>query len=498
MRTHITRGLGLALACAAGCGGPTDEAPRRPDVVMIVVDTLRADRLSCYGYDRPTSPRIDGFAQEGAVFLDTTSQWPWTLPSMVSIFQGRYITNYRDRLTEEHPSLPELFLDAGYRTVGIVANCSVDEGQGFTRGFERFDISPCWRNENGKAQYIRDIGEIEGLVPELTGDFLADENRQPLFLYIHAYEPHSPYRGHAQYDEVLPIDQTLGVQPEGWREEAIAKAGPKNRKGNASWEGAFEAIDNQRGFYDQEIRWFDTGLGRIVDSLKEAGLSEDAVFALASDHGEGLWEHITNDTPEALSTYGPAEFFYQLHGGNGYEPVMATPMLVWGTRVPSGQEVQAPVENVDLFPTLLDLCDIPLPGDLHGRSLVPLLEGSPPEDWREFVFCYGSHNLSVRHAESSWKLVLPHGLRSEATGRKPELFRLSDDPYERNDLSAENPEIVAWLVAEAGAWMDRHPTVSSMKGRMSELNKQGRDQLAEKLRALGYTELETGLPTGQE
>jgi arylsulfatase A-like enzyme len=483
---------------AGGCGGGGSPAARRPDVVLIVVDTLRADRLSCYGYGRPTSPNLDRFAEEGAVFLDTTSQWPWTLPSMVTIFQGRYITNYRDRLEEDLPSLPELFRDAGYRTVGIVANCSVDEGQGFSRGFERFDICRCWVDEEETDHYIRDIGEIEGLLPRMTADLLEGESRAPLFLYIHAYEPHSPYREHEEYAETLPADEAFGVQPEGWREATIAELGPPPPRGKRGWDLEFEAIDLNRGRYDQEVRWFDEGLGRIVERLRGLGLDDEALFALAADHGEGLWEHLTNDTPESLREAKPGEFFYQLHGGNGYEPVMATPLVIWGGRVPPARRVEAPVENIDLFPTLLELADIELPAGLHGRSLVPLLQAEPPTDWREFVFCYGSHNLSVRHAPTGWKLVLPHGLRSEITGRQPELYKLDEDPYERSDRAAEHPDLVAWLVAEAGAWMERHPTTSTMKGRMSDINQQGRERLAEKLRALGYTELETGIPASDD
>jgi arylsulfatase A-like enzyme len=486
----------LALLLAPGCGEAPAAPPRRPDVVLVVVDTLRADRMSCYGYARPTTPVLDRLAERGAIFLDNTAQWPWTLPSMVTIFQGRYLTNYRDRLDEALPSLAELFQAAGYRTVGLVANCAVDADQGFTRGFDHYDVNECWEDEERRVERIRDVHELRERMREPVRAALEpgpDGERPPLFLYLHAYDPHSPYRAHGELDAVLPEEGATPVEPEGWWERELAARGPAPPAGREDWGPELRQLASMRARYDQEVRWFDAALGDILADLDALGISGDAVYALAADHGEGLWEHLTADSDAALRSAAPSKFFYQLHGGNGYQQVMATPLLLWGGGVPPAR-VEAPVENVDLLPTLLELADLAPPEGLDGRSLVPLMRGETPDDWRELVFCYGSHNVSVRHAPSGWKLILPHGPRSEALGRVPELYDLDADPLERRDLAAENPEVVAWLAAEVGAWMERHPTASTMRGRMSELNAEARTKLAEKLRALGYTELETGAP----
>ena len=485
----------LALALAAACGGAPAEAPRRPDVVLVVVDTLRADRLSCYDYPRETSPVLDGLAEEGVLFRDVTAQWPWTLPSMVTIFQGRYLTNYRDRLDESAPSLTELFKDAGYRTIGIVANCAVDDGQGFTRGFDHFDVNDCWEDEDKKVEVNRDIRAIRELLQDPVREALATDERgerPPLFLYLHAYDPHSPYSPHAEFDDVLPRDQVPAVQPEGWWQATLAERGGTPPRPNQGWARQLADLTEERARYDQEVRWFDEGLGEILSDLERFGIDEDAVYAFVADHGEGLWEHVTSDSDESLRELAPRKFFYQLHGGNGYQQVMATPFVMWGGGLPTGLRVDAPVENIDLIPTLLDLTAIEAPPGLHGRSLLPLFDGDTPEDWREFVHCYGSHHISLRHVESGWKLILPHGARSEALGKVPELYNVIDDPLERRDRAADEPERLSWLVAECGAWMDAYPTASTMKGKMSELNAEAREKLAEKLRALGYTELETG------
>ena len=199
-----TRLLPLGALLLAGCSAAV-EPPSRPDVVLFVVDTLRADRLGCYGYERDTSPTLDALAAGGVVFEDVTAQSPWTLPSMVSLFQGRYLTNYRDSLQDDVVSLPETFQRAGYRTIGVVANCLVDEGQGFARGFDSFRIVDCWEDEERKIKSRRDVQLMRELLREPAREALAagpDGARAPVFVYVHAFDPHDPYLPHDELNEV--------------------------------------------------------------------------------------------------------------------------------------------------------------------------------------------------------------------------------------------------------------------------------------------------------
>lgn len=487
--------LPLAALLLAGCSAAV-ELPARPDVVLFVVDTLRNDRLGCYGYERDTSPVLDALATEGALFTDVTAQAPWTLPSMVSLFQGRYLTNYRDSLQPDVTSLPEAFQRAGYRTIGVVANCLVDADQGFARGFDSFQIADCWEDEEQTIRSRRDIQLMREYLQAPAREALqpaTDGRRAPVFLYVHAFDPHDPYLPHDELNAELPLGGAFEVEPSGYWRELYAAAGNPDPRQARNRNVQFANMREMRARYDQEIRFFDAGLADILADLASFGLGADAVHALVADHGEGLWEHVSNESPEKLRTLPPHQFFYKAHGGDGYQPASATPFVLWGGAVPRGLRVDAAVENVDLYPTLLELADIAPPNGLHGRSLVPLFaQGSPSQEWRTHVFSYGVHSIAVRDVRTGSKLILPSG-RSLSNGRGIELYDLNADPGERVNLADERPEDVVELVAVFETWAATDPTPSSMKGLYEEWNLETRRDLGEKLRALGYTESDTGL-----
>ena len=435
---------------------------------------------------------IDSLAASGAVFEDNTCQWPWTLPSMVSLFEGRYVTAYRDKLTEGVPTLPEIFRDAGYNTIGVAANCLVDEGQGFNRGFDHFDSLNCWDEDGNRNPSGRDMTQLSELVIDAVRDALVlDENgrRRPLFLYLHAYDPHDPYSNHPQFNKTLPTMETGDVYPPQYWEDTFGKARADYPADQL--EKDLQFLTDARGRYDQEIRFFDLKLGLMLAELQRMGVDSDAVTALVSDHGEGLWEHLRNEPQKRLLRRIPREFFYQTHGGNSYQPVMATPFILWGRGVPAGTRISVGTENVDLAPTLLQLADIAPPEGLDGNSLVPLMLGHESTN-KEYVYCYGSHGIAVRHAESGFKLIIPSG-RSIESRRQLELYNVIDDPHERNNLANEQPVWVKRLADQYTVWLDANPTVSSTKvERHNEQNAQDRARLKKKMEALGYTGLETG------
>ena len=478
----------LAGLWLAGCG---ERAPdRRPDVVFVLIDTLRADRLSCYGYPRETSPFIDSLAAEGALFEDVTCQFSWTRPSMVSIFHGRYLTAYRDALDPSIPALAEVFRDAGYRTVGGVANRLVNSEGGFDRGFDRFDwASPSRRKGTPDAPQARDLHELTEdlwpLVDATLAEAAADAPggvRAPLFLYVHALDPHDPYEPHPELEQLLPLEGSEPVQPGGWQ------AGELARRGRGDEAAALAELQAERGRYDQGVRDMDRHLAALFEGLEARGLLEHAVVVLASDHGEGLWEHVTPSTEEELAAATPAEFFYQKHGASQYQEVLATPLIFWGSGVPAGVRAPLPVENVDVFPTLLELADVPTPGDLHGSSLVPVMRGQPV-DPPEFVFAYGVHGNTVRETATNLKLIVPRG-KAMIAGHGMLLFDLNADPHERVDLAAERPDDVERLVRAWKRWQERYPTDDN---RGAAMQRKADREHRKILESLGYTDLDVGL-----
>ncbi len=488
--------LALVLLTLGSCSNG-EASPARPDVVLVVVDTLRNDRLGCYGYDRPTSPKLDALVAEGVVCEDVTAQWPWTLPSMVSIFQGQYLTEYRDSLHPDAVTLPEAFQGAGYKTIGVVGNCLVDEKRGFARGFDQLAVVDCWLGDDKETLGEHDILHLNKLLAEpASAAFALDSagQRAPVFVYVHAFDPHDPYLQHAGLDAALPVDHARAVEPEGyWMEQIRARGSwdeaPPMRLKN--WKASFQRMPKMRGRYDQEIRYFDEGFAQLTQDLRAAGLSQDTVFALVSDHGEGLWDHVSNESPETLRESPPHSFFYKPHGGNGYQTVSATPFLLWGAGVPKGVRIKAAVENVDLFPTLLELADIAPPAGLHGRSLVCQWQG-PSQAWRTHVFSGGSHTMAVRDVRSQMKLILPMG-KSIQNRREVELFDLNADPGERKNLAEERSEVLGDLVDAHRRWSEQYPTETTLRISDSDFKSTQDKALIEKLRALGYTESDTGI-----
>jgi arylsulfatase A-like enzyme len=473
-----------AVTCALAVGGcghePADAA--RPDVVLIVIDTLRADRLGSYGYPRATSPRMDRLAAEGARFADVTAQSSWTLPSMVSLFTGRYLTDYRDFPAEDAPVLAEAFHAAGYATVGVVGNVLLQPEQGYDRGFDHYDARPGEQPPGVDAVRARSIEELEEALWGPVDAALAGPDKKPLFLYLHPFDPHAPYAGSTALDAELPPSQAPPVEPAGWPAAALAERGPAPPAGRADWAPELAGIRRGRGLYDQDVRLTDEGVARVLAGLEQRGVLERAVVAILSDHGECLWERVAPKKPDELRALPPPDFFYQEHGAYLYEEGVRTPFLLWGAGVPAGVVVDAPVENVDLFPTLLELCDVPARGSLHGRSLVPLLDGTPPAAWRENVYAQLLHSRSIRELATGKKLIVPteHG---EKVGVPIDAFDLAADPHERAPI--EDAGVRERLRGKIEAWRERYPTESTL-GRK-------RDAASRKMLGdLGYTDAHTG------
>ncbi|MFT4540263.1 MAG: arylsulfatase A-like enzyme [Planctomycetota bacterium] len=481
-------GLCLTLLCIASCSPDAPIEPK-PDVFMVVVDTLRKDRLGCYGYERDTSPRIDEIASQGTLFLDPNAQASWTRPSMISLMTGRYMTAFRDVVPEDYPTLAESFAAAGYRTIGIVGNVLVSEEAGFARGFEHFDASYSEEANTDLGELGRDAPgilrdvwkQLDGGDPERDG-----EDRRPLFVYVHIMDPHHPWLIHREYLDELPLNDSAPI--DSWMMETY-RSGVEEL---APWDERFESwkrVRSSRGRYEAEVRFTDHHIGAFFDGLSERGLLERGIFAFVADHGEVLWERLDpkpiweKDAPTL-----PKNVMHAEHGFFITQELIGTPFILWGKGIPVGLKVETPVENLDLFPTLLELCDVKAPGDLHGESLIPWLvrasgSAKPSLDadqapLHDYVYSFVLQRACVREVSSGWKLSLPEA-GFDAAGVVPELYKLDVDPLERDNRFKHEPDVVSRLRAKLAEWKHAHPTESSFGRKLSQ--KEGAD-----LRALGY------------
>jgi len=436
------------VALIAGCRPPLAELPPA-SVVFVLVDTLRADHLGTYGYPRPTSPRIDRLAAESVVFTQARTVSPWTNPTIVSLFTGRHPTAVqvpqlhaeaiRAPLPAGLSTLAERLRGAGLRTLAFVDHPGISPGLGFARGFEtfvrlyqRFEV-PAWgRTEGGQivaeiARQLRALGEAR------------------CFVYLHLVYPHRPYDAPAEYD------QLFGPTADEYRR--------RNR-------------DGLRNAYDAEIRYTDNVVGELLATLDRAGRLDDTWVVITSDHGEGFWEH------------GYAE-----HGNSFYDELLRVPLIVRPPRAAgvTPRRVDDPVSLVDLHATVLEMAGAPATNGHageEGRSLLRFL-GSRAERGATPLVSQQPHSGDVRGAAlvtPPWKLIR----RAEPHRGTLQLYDLVNDPRERENLAAAQPDLVRRLDAELAqhllADQARRDALRSPAGGEVELDA---DEI-ERLRALGY------------
>jgi arylsulfatase A-like enzyme len=416
------------------------EAGSQPDILLYVVDTLRADRLSCYGGPPGISPALDGLAADGVLFENVVAQSSWTKPSMVSVLSGLLTTEHDVRLRE--PRIPsevtlvaEHLQSAGYRTAAITTNAYLVEGAGFARGFEGFE-------------YTRESSEV---VTQKGLDWLDEVgNEDPVFLWIHTIDPHAPYDPSEPFRSEWAPNIAEGV---GTIDHIRSLAKQQFRTGHAFRE-QFLAL------YDAEVAQNDASLGIALEWLRERGRYQDTLVAFLSDHGEEFWEHGVNG-----------------HGHDLFEEVLHVPLVIKpaGRGSPGLRRTEI-VEHIDLVPTLLAAAGLDLPAELRGRNLLrlPLVDDENHVAFSEMTYD-GREGVSLRWR--NYKLIVPvsHGFLPG-----PRLFDLESDPDEKNPVT-DRPVTAAWLALEGRRGM---ALLSSAPSSEAPVNMDRK--IREDLEALGY------------
>jgi arylsulfatase A-like enzyme/Tfp pilus assembly protein PilF len=430
-------GLLAAACCLTACSAHNEAPPAAaalPQHVLIVtVDTLRADHLGCYGDQAVATPNIDRLARDGAMAIDATVPAPITRPSHISIFTGLYPAQHgiRDNISRalapNIPTLAEAFKAAGFNTAGFVSSIVLSAQSGLGRGFDQFsDRFDLGANAADEARFL-DILEKRGDVA--VGEAIAWLERHAqarTFVWVHLYDPHAPY------EPPEPYASRYADRP-----------------------------------YDGEVAWSDELIGRLDGALTRLGIRDRTLMALTADHGEALGEH--------------GEL---VHGFFLYQATLRVPLLFRGPGVRPGTRIQPVAHSVDLFPTVIELAGIrtpTTPQPLAGRSLAPLLRGTAALDeapaFAESLtprLHYGWSDLrSIR--DGRWKFIL---------APRPELYDLARDPAEQRNLADAEPARARALRAALQHRLDaeRSPATGSPP-------LQGGDvpaDLVEKLAALGY------------
>jgi len=428
----------FSLSLFAGCGG--QDVPKK-NVVLIVIDTMRADRTSLYGAERETTPEIDAWSKRGATFVNANAASSWTVPSMGMLLTGRYRFGSGKTFTENQRLLSQVLQAVGYHTIGIVANPVLNSLQGFDVGYESYQLTEgSYTTAAGKKRW----GWQGSVVVDKGIHWMRSrEDDSPFMLYLHLMDPHFPYQ---------PID---GV-PENWDVGGL----PERRAG---YEAALAphhagAISDQQhremerllAAYDAEILQTDKELGRLFDYLDESGLSEDTLVVLTSDHGEGLWEHSSADAwvNEKSFAQSVVPELYRGHGEQLYGELVRVPLCFVGPGVPAGIREGRSVSLINVVPTILSLLDIASPTELHGAPFF----GLDIPEYEDEVYSNCARGTSVT-VDSRWKLHLPSD-QVATRGGLTALYDLSADPGE--DRPIDDRALTRELSEKIFAWREQN------------------------------------------
>lgn len=404
---------------------PKKVASTHPNVILITIDTLRADHLACYGYKEIQTPTIDALAHDGVLFRRAISQVPLTWPSHAAILTGSYpfqngVQDFTGHpLSSDFRSVAQAFQQSGYTTAAVVSSFVLDRSWGLARGFAYYD-------DAFSAKTFQEKGI--GLVDRKAGDsvshalaWLKRTQKRPFFLWLHLYDPHSPYD-----------------PPEPFRTEY------------------------RDHLYDGEIAYADHELGRMLSWLKQSGIYDRSLIVLLSDHGESLGEH------------GESE-----HGFFVYNATINIPLIVKPT-VQSGiphDELKQLVETIAVAPTLLHLAGLhdQIEKQFQRRNLFDRDSDQNAPAYSETFYPFSSFGWSPLHSLETSRY---HYIEAP----RPELYDLNSDPGEGNNIAATQPEVATVLKDQLKQLLTKTRSEPSSQTSTGTLN----PDASQKLRALGY------------
>ena len=415
--------VAAALILALGLGGTVHLLHRRaasepkPNVVLIVVDTLRADHLGTYGYHRSTSPRLDQLVRQSTLFTRAYTQAPWTSPSVAALMTSRYPgelgyeSSRRPAVLQlRFQTLAEMLWEAGYETRAFVSHVFVARKLGFDQGFDRFS------DEHGRgADYISSPAVIADATRYL------DQAREPFFLFVHLFDPHFSYIEHPGH--------RFGIPYSGWMKSGMSIQELLRRK------ETFRSDDlaHLLSVYDSEISFTDEHIGLLLQALRARGLFDDSWIIVAADHGEAFLDRSD---------------LWIGHGRTLYNELLRVPLIVKRPGQQESRTIDSPVGLVDVLPTLARSIGLEVPGGTAGVTL-PLDAGDEVghEPVRP-VFAETKDRGRWLQAAilGDWKLIV-----DRETGDS-ELFDLRSDPGERKDLSSREVEMEQALMHALDSW----------------------------------------------
>ena len=482
---HLTLVVLGALVIAGGCqrkpaGPATAGAGPQMNVVLISIDSLRADHLSCYGYSRPTSPNIDRFAARATVFEQMTSSTSWTLPAHAAMFTGLVDSIHganqnRKRLDESRTTLAEILKAAGYCTAGFFSGPFLHPSYGLGQGFETYvDCSSTGELAAqalaaGRVVGSREVNEASHRditnprIHAQVSAWLEANKRTPFFLFVHYWDVHFDYIPPPPYDTRFDPNYTGTIDG-------------RDFESNVRISNQMAARDLQHiiALYDGEIAWTDEHVGKLLDELERLGLGKDTLVILTADHGDEFFEH----------------------GGKGhrrtlFDEVTHVPLIIRDPRLArQTPRVATQTRMIDITPTILDMLGMQSAVPTMGQSLRPALDGKPLEHdvvALSELFLFDNREFSFRRPD--YKLI-------QDPLRRLVLYDLKRDPGEHEPLTDPQSALMA------RAWQDREAmqewtTLWSNRIAAASAPANAPEPVQRSLRTLGYVGNDEPQPESQ-
>ena len=427
---------------------PPRRDPEPLNVIIYLVDTLRTDSLSLYGYERPTSPHLERMAKRSVVFAEAYAPSSHTVPSVGALFASRVPSDLPRGLAAaagELPTLAETFRSAGYATAALQTNVLLRPTYGFDRGFDEYTVLRHAGPPGPERLYT-----AEELHREIES-WLRNTPPEPFFLYIQSMDVHYPYGAPAPYGEMY-VDPNAELPDE--VRELLEAADPATRP---KIEYFLEKSSPDR--YDGGVTYTDFYQGKLVDLVAELGLAERTAIVITSDHGEPLGQR------DAFS-----------HGESLYEEVVRIPLVLGLPQLSGRIDVAQPVSLVDLGPTLLGLAGAPVPATFRGRNLLATPGRSGDAAVAGDLTTVADQQTRAWYLrEGRWKLI--------ATRESTELYDLEADPAETTDISSRHRVRTGYMMTEL---MNRAASLRGQAVTHESLSDHPDPEIQEALRALGY------------
>lgn len=430
LRYGVYGGLTVGLSSSlwlTGCSKKKQRISKQPNIVLISIDTLRADHLGCYGYPRPTSPIIDKFASGGVLFEDLMATSPWTLPSHGSMLMGLYpnrhgLKSYESALAKDIRTLADILKENGYSTTAVINSHCLSHRYGLNRGFDDFT-------------YLREV--LDQRAPSGVGiegiKRLETYGSKPFFLFLHFFDVHSDYCS-------LPFYEKQFINPYKGNANGTTSQLIRFCLGEIKFDEA--GINHLIDLYDASIRQMDDVIGNLLRFLKVKKLLDRSLVIITSDHGEEFMEH------------GGV-----LHSQTQYQEVLRIPLIMCGPDIPKSKRIEEAVSLVDIMPTILSYAGINASDSLDGFDVTCLLQANSSKLPSRYIFAEANKPTGPDQREEliDNKLAVRnprYKLQYNKLTKDMQLYDLQNDPMEKTNVLSEHTQLANLMLEKLKSFME--------------------------------------------